>query len=97
MKMILHDWNDDKSIQILTNISSAMNAESKLLIFDAVVPGANLPHPAKFFDINMLAMTGGQERTEEEFAALLKQSGLKITQAIPTHTPIFSIIEAAKA
>jgi len=97
MKLILHDWNDDKSIQILTNISSAMNTESKLLIFDAVIPGANLPHPGKFLDLNMLAMTGGKERTEEEFAALLEQSGLKITQVIPTHTPMFSIIEAAKA
>ena len=97
MKMILHDWNDEKSIQILTNISSAMNTESTLLIFDAVIPGANLPHPGKFLDLNMLAMTGGKERTEEEFAALLEQSRLKLTQVIPTHTPMFSIIEAAKA
>lgn len=96
MKFILHDWNNDKSGQILANISRAMNAESKLLIFDAVISGANLPHPGKFLDLNMLAMTGGKERTEAEFAALLEQSGLKITQVIPTHTPMFSIIEAIK-
>ncbi len=96
MKFILHDWNDDKSGQILANISRAMNAESKLLIFDAVISGANLPHPGKFLDLNMLAMTGGKERTEAEFAVLLEQSGLKITQVIPTHTPMFSIIEAIK-
>ena len=74
-----------------------MNAESKVLIIEAVIPGANLPHPGKFLDLNMLAMTGGKERTEREFTELLEQSGLKVTQVIPTHTPMFSIIEAVKS
>jgi len=97
MKMILHDWDDDQSIKILTNIASEMKENSKLLIIEAVVPGANLPHPGKFLDLNMLAMTGGKERTEEEFSYLLYQSGLKLTRVIPTHTPMFSILEAVKA
>jgi hypothetical protein len=42
-------------------------------------------------------MTGGKERTEAEFASLLEQSGLKIIQVIPTHTPMFSIVEAGKS
>lgn len=97
LKMILHDWDDEKSVQILTNIAAGMKPESKLLILESVIPGANIPHPGKFFDINMLAMTGGKERTEGEFAALLEKSGLKLAQVIGTQSPMFSIVEVVKA
>ena len=49
----------------------------KLLIFDTVVPGGNTPHFSKFFDLNMLVMTGGRERTEGEWRALLDGAGLR--------------------
>jgi hypothetical protein len=47
-------------------------------------------------DINMLAMTGGRERTEKEFVALFEKAGLKPFGITHTHSPMFSIIEAAK-
>jgi len=97
MKMILHDWDDEKSLKILKNCGNAMKPESKLLILESVIPGTNIPHPGKFMDINMLAMTGGMERTEKEFATLLKKAGLKLAQVIHTHSPLFSIVEGVKA
>jgi hypothetical protein len=42
-------------------------------------------------------MTGGRERTEKEFASLFEQAGLKLSKVIPTHSPMFSIIEVVKA
>jgi hypothetical protein len=74
-----------------------MKSGSKLLILDAVIPEGNEPHPGKFMDINMLAMTGGRERTEKEFAALFGETGLKLSRVIPTQSPMFSIVEAVKA
>lgn len=96
MKMVLHDWNDEQALKILKNCSSAMKPGSKLLIFESVIPGGNAPHPGKFMDINMLAMTGGRERTEKEFAGLLQQAGLALNGVIATHSPMFSIVEAVK-
>ncbi|MDP4264106.1 MAG: methyltransferase [Bacteroidota bacterium] len=96
MKMVLHDWDDEHSLKILSNCNSAMKSGSKLLILESVIPGENMPHPGKFMDINMLAMTGGKERTEKEFAALIEQSGLRFSKVIPTHSPMFSIVEAIK-
>lgn len=96
MKMILHDWDDDKSLTILTNCAKAMKPGSKLLILESVLPEGNVPHPGKFMDINMLCMTGGCERTEAEFKTLLNKSGLQLTSVIPTHSPMFSIVEATK-
>lgn len=96
MKMVLHDWNDQQCLQILNNCSKAMKPGSKLLVLDAVIPEGNEPHPGKFMDINMLAMTGGRERTEREFAALFAKAGLKLSRVIPTHSPMFSIVEVVK-
>jgi hypothetical protein len=40
----------------------------------------------------MLVMTGGLERTEEEFRKLLADSGFRLTRVVKTESP-FSIIE----
>ena len=96
MKMILHDWNDEQCLQILNNCNKAMKPGSKLLVFEAVIPENNEPHPGKFMDINMLAMTGGRERTEKEFGSLFAKAGLKLFRVIHTHSPMFSIVEAVK-
>jgi ubiquinone/menaquinone biosynthesis C-methylase UbiE len=96
MKMVLHDWNDQQCLHILNNCNKAMKPGSKLLVLDAVIPEGNEPHPGKFMDINMLAMTGGRERTEKEFAHLFAQAGLEISRVIPTHSPMFSIVEVIK-
>ena len=97
MKMILHDWNDEKSVQILNNCSKAMKPGSRLLVIEAVIPEGNTPHPGKFLDINMLAMTGGKERTEKEFAELFAKAGLTLSGIIQTHSPLFSIIEVTRS
>ncbi|MBS1600708.1 MAG: methyltransferase [Bacteroidetes bacterium] len=96
MKMVLHDWNDEQCLQILKNCNKAMKPGSKLLVLDSVIPEGNEPHPGKFMDINMLAMTGGRERTEKEFSSLFTKAGLKLSRVIPTHSPLFSIVEAIK-
>ncbi len=96
MKMVLHDWNDEQCLQILSNCHKAMKPGSKLLVIDSVIPEEDSPHPGKYMDINMLAMTGGMERTEKEFAALFQKAGLKLSRVIHTHSPLFSIIEATK-
>jgi len=61
------DWNDEQSVAILKNCHRALPANGKLILVEAVVPAGSEPHFSKFIDLNMLVMTGGRERTEEEF------------------------------
>ncbi len=96
LKHIIHDWYDDKCQKILGNIREVMPDGAKVLIIDAIVPGPNEPHFAKFLDLEMLMLPGGKERTEAEFRTLLSNSGFSMTRVVPTPSPI-SIIEAAKA
>jgi len=48
---------------------------------------------SQLLDLNMLAMTGGQERTKDEFRALLDAADYKLTRIIPTMAPR-SVLEA---
>lgn len=96
LKMVLHDWDDEQSVAILRNCYKSMKQGSKLLIIESVIPSGNTPHPGKFMDINMLAMTGGRERTQSEFISLLEKAGLAFNRVIHTHSPMFSIVEAEK-
>jgi hypothetical protein len=97
--MILHDWSDEDCGRILAKISGAMRTEGRVLVMDSVIPEGDAPHPGKFMDINMLAMTGtgGRERTENEFAGLFARAGLRLRRVVHTHSPLFSIVEAVKA
>lgn len=97
LKHIVHDWSDDQNVAILSNIAKVMQPSGKVLVAELVMPETGEPHPAKFMDVNMLAMTeGGCERTEKEYAALLGKSGLKLIGLHPTPSPV-SIVEAVKA
>jgi hypothetical protein len=96
MKHIIHDWDDEHSINILRNIHSAMDASGKVLIVEAVVPEGNEPSPSKALDLLMLVMEGGKERTRDEYRNLLEASGFKLTRIVPTKSPM-SVIEGQRA
>jgi hypothetical protein len=97
MKMILHDWDDNECLKILSNIGRASASETKLFVIEHIVPGPETPHFSKLFDIHMLCALTGKERTEEEYLMLLKQSGFR---HVKTHFPlskVMGVIEAIKA
>ena len=96
MKWIIHDWEDEKAIAILKNCRSQMKPHGRLIIVDCVVPENDEPDFSKTFDLNMMVMTGGKERTATEFEQLLAAAGFKLLRVIPTDLPT-SIVEAQPA
>jgi SAM-dependent methyltransferase len=97
MKHILHDWNDDDSIRILRNCHRVLPERGRVLVVEAVVPPPGQPGWAKLLDLEMLVLTPrGRERTEEEFAELLRKGGFRQTRVVPTTSPV-AVIEAEKA
>jgi O-methyltransferase domain len=93
LKSIIHDWDDEKSISILRRCRDAMSSTGRLLLFERVVPTADVFSEAKLFDINMLVVLDGLERTEAEYAALLATAGFRLSTVIPSSCAL-SIIEA---
>jgi ubiquinone/menaquinone biosynthesis C-methylase UbiE len=96
MKHIIHDWDDQRAIQILRNCHRAMRRGAKMLIVDSVIPSGNATHFGKLLDLEMLALTPrGRERTQAEFRDLLQQSGFKFRRVIPTETHL-SLVEGVR-
>ena len=96
MKHIIHDWDDERAIQILENICAVMNPSGRVLLVEVIIPEGNDPHFGKILDLEMLVSPGGVERTAEEYRQLLTDSGLRLTRIIPTQSA-YSIVEAVRA
>jgi hypothetical protein len=96
LKYILHNWDDESSVKILTNCREAMNPKGRILVADPVIPPGDKPDWGKLLDIQMMVVVQGKERTKEEFAALFRRAGLKLTRVIPTRCPL-SLVEAVRA
>jgi SAM-dependent methyltransferase len=90
---VIHDWNEDECLAILRNCRKAMKPGSRLLIVEMVLPPGDTSHPGKLIDLVMLVMPGGQERTEEQYCALLRKAGLRLTHVMPTASAV-SVVEA---
>ncbi|KAL8249609.1 hypothetical protein R6Q59_006477, partial [Mikania micrantha] len=82
MKWILHDWNDEECIKILTQCKKAIpskNNGGKLIVMDMVVindePGNKTLETQLHFDMTMMTLVTGKERTEKEWAKLFVDAG----------------------
>lgn len=95
MKSVLHNWDDEQCVKILTNCGTAASEKGRLLVVDRVIATGNEPDQGKLMDISMF-LIGGRERTREEFATLYRKAGLKLTRVVPTKCPL-SIVEGVRA
>jgi predicted O-methyltransferase YrrM len=93
---VLHDWTDERALAILRNCRDAIANQGRLLIIEAVLPPGDMPHHSKLIDLVMLTVTGGVERSAEEYASLLAAAGFRLLQIHPTTTHQ-SIVEAVPA
>lgn len=89
---VIHDWDDDASRQILRAVRRAARAHATVLLIEALLPNVSAPNWPATLDIVMLTI-GGRQRTLEEYAELLRESGFTMTRDIATSSGI-SIIAA---
>jgi C-methyltransferase len=81
---ILHDWDDDDAVRILSNIRRSAPDDATVLIVETVLDDQRRRDPAKTLDIVMLAVTGGRERSPAEHASLLERAGFELVRVIQT-------------
>ncbi|CAF2737313.1 unnamed protein product [Rotaria sp. Silwood2] len=99
MKCIIHDWNDDRAIDILKAIRTAANGQQitifivDLIILPETEQNKFINQTAHAIDIHMMILLDAKERTQTQYEYLCKQSGFRFKHLYHTETP-FSIIEA---
>lgn len=95
MSAVLHDWDDEHCLTILTNTRAAMQPNKRLLVIERLLESqVELTNPMNYLaDINMMGNLNGRERTHTEFTQLLAISGFSEPQ-IYRSTSVFCILEA---
>lgn len=101
LKSIIHAWDDERSIRILTTCHRAMAEKGTLLLVERVLPArtsySSAMQAVTLNDLNMLVTSGGHERTEAAFRALFGAAGFMLTRVISTQAPMgFSLIEGVR-
>lgn len=96
MKMILHDWNDEECVRILRNIAEASAPGARLFVVEHIIPDAGTPHFAKLFDIHMMCWGTGRERTADEYATLLRQSGWRFEGTRHPRDGLMGVVEGVR-
>ena len=100
MKHVLHGYDDARAIEILRHCRSVLPAEGRLLVIEFVLPDV-VDHADPelerrlMSDLNMLAVTGGKERSAAEWKKLLSNAGFECEGIIPVPGELVSIVEAA--
>jgi len=113
LKHVLHGYNDDVAVKLLKNCRAVIPPDGALFVIEFVLPDV-ISHPDPkletllLSDINMMAVTGGKERSAAEWKPLLAAAGFELRRIIPVaakdHSPQnvaivegVSIIETAPA
>jgi hypothetical protein len=94
LSFMVHDWEDEQAVALLRSCRRAMGPNGRVLRIEEGLPPGDTPSMSKLLDLQMLVATGGQERSEADYRALLKVAGFRLTRVIPTGSPR-SIVEGA--
>lgn len=74
---VIHDWDDEESLQILSAVRRSARKGSALLLIEQLMPATPGPHWVKMLDVHMMALFAARQRRQEEYDQLAEQSGFK--------------------
>lgn len=93
LKNVIHDWTDEKALEILRNVRAAAGLRAVVLLIEFVIPDHDREFPGKWVDLEMLLNLGARERTAGQYRDLLSQAGFHMTRVVHTAAPL-SVVEA---
>jgi len=91
IKSVLMDESDDSVVSILDRCRSVMNPSSRVIVIEHLLTPPNHPD-VNYSDMTMMVMTGGRERTQQEFESLFAAAGLRFEQSVATRSPFTLLI-----
>ncbi|MFI6318955.1 methyltransferase [Nonomuraea sp. NPDC050556] len=81
LRRVLHDWSDDEAVRILRRCAEAAGTEGRIVVIETPGrPGAMLAE----MSLRMLVLSGGRERTGDDYAALASRAGLDLADVRET-------------
>jgi hypothetical protein len=88
LKHVLHGYRDPEAVTVLRNCRAVIPQDGSLLVIEFVLPRLVSHSDPQLegrlmSDLNMLAVTGGRERSEREWRTLLEAAGFILTGVCP--------------
>ena len=81
--LILHDWNEEKDIEILRKCYEALPRSGAVIISDLMVNDEKTgPAPAALMSLNMLIESEGRSYTSAEYITWLTKVGFRDVRTV---------------
>jgi hypothetical protein len=100
LKSVLHNWPDDRALDILRHCRQAMRDGTRLLVVERILAenttDTSLDRENARSDLQMMLACDGRERTEREFTRLLQEAGFE-KAGTTALTPLIHAIAAVAA
>ncbi|MBL4604127.1 MAG: hypothetical protein JKY02_00220 [Flavobacteriaceae bacterium] len=106
MKMVIHNWPEEKVIKILQSVRQAMESTDKIgtdpskkrvLILENLLVEDDQPKLATWMDLNFMVIIDGAEHTLEEYRVIGRKAGLELAEVTETssgrHVLAFALAE----
>jgi len=75
---VLHDWDDGDALRILRRARTTLPVGGQLFVVEMTLSPEGFG--GSLCDLHLLAVTGGRERTVDQYAALMALSGFTLTE-----------------
>ncbi|GAA2804547.1 methyltransferase [Saccharopolyspora taberi] len=95
LSFVLHNWDDDTCVRILSQCAEAGRPGARVIALDMLLDSDE--HSSSWQalnDLDMFVRFGGGERHESQFADLFEQAGLAYTGSAPIASALCHVIEA---
>lgn len=83
LKEVVHNFTEEDATRALTRCRDAMPDGARVVLIEQVLPPDGERSLAQLSDLNMLVVSGGRERTRDDFAALFESAGLRLDRVVP--------------
>jgi SAM-dependent methyltransferase len=93
LKYIIHDWDDEQSIKILSNCAHSLRKNGRVVIVERLIPVDGHISDTPLMDLNMLVLLPGRERNASHYGDLLDRAGLRLERIHDTGSPL-KVLEA---
>jgi hypothetical protein len=92
LKHILHDWDDEACIRILTNCRRGLPSGGRVAVVEYLLGDVGEAGLAPMLDLNMMTLFSSRERTLNEYQQLFKSAGLSIAKVVRPQIPVTILV-----
>ncbi|GAA2769865.1 methyltransferase [Streptomyces showdoensis] len=82
LSRVLGDWDDERCVRLLRRVRAALAPGARLFVLERVTTDDGSGALAALWDLHLLVVNGGRQRTLDDYRGLLGRSGLALERVV---------------